>query len=184
MNLHLTPLKDCVVLEPKVIGDERGYFLESFNQRTFADLTGSNTVFVQDNQSYSKKGVLRGLHSQKGDSAQAKLVRVVKGEVLDVAVDVRKGSETYGQYFSIRLSEKNNLQLFVPRGFLHGFVVLSNDAIFQYKCDNYYDKSAEAGIHYADPQLAIDWILPHDQLIVSDKDIILPNLAEAGSPGF
>jgi len=184
MNIHLTPLKDCVVLEPKVIGDERGYFLESFNQRTFADLTGSNTVFVQDNQSYSKKGVLRGLHSQKGDSAQAKLVRVVKGEVLDVAVDVRKGSETYGQYFSIRLSEKNNLQLFVPRGFLHGFVVLSNDAIFQYKCDNYYDKSAESGIHYADPQLAIDWILPHDQLIVSDKDIILPNLAEAGSPGF
>ena len=133
MNLHLTPLKDCVVLEPKVIGDERGYFLESFNQRTFADLTGSNTVFVQDNQSYSKKGVLRGLHSQKGDSAQAKLVRVVKGEVLDVAVDVRKGSETYGQYFSIRLSEKNNLQLFVPRGFLHGFGVLSNDAFFQYK---------------------------------------------------
>jgi len=184
MNIHLTPLKDCVVLEPKVIGDERGYFLESFNQRTFADLTGSNTVFVQDNQSYSKKGVLRGLHSQKGDSAQAKLVRVVKGEVLDVAVDVREGSETYGQYFSIRLSEKNNLQLFVPRGFLHGFVVLSNDAIFQYKCDNYYDKSAESGIHYADPQLAIDWILPHDQLIVSDKDIILPNLAEAGSPGF
>jgi len=183
MNIHLTPLKDCVVLEPKVIGDERGYFLESFNQRTFADLTGSNTVFVQDNQSYSKKGVLRGLHSQKGDSAQAKLVRVVKGEVLDVAVDVREGSETYGQYFSIRLSEKNNLQLFVPRGFLHGFVVLSNDAIFQYKCDNYYDKSAESGIHYADPQLAIDWILPHDQLIVSDKDIILPNLAEAG-PGF
>ncbi|MGZ3753163.1 MAG: dTDP-4-dehydrorhamnose 3,5-epimerase, partial [Mucilaginibacter sp.] len=164
MNIHLTPLKNCVVLEPKIIGDERGYFLESFNQRTFADLTGSNTVFVQDNQSYSKKGVLRGLHSQKGDSAQAKLVRVVKGEVLDVAVDVRKGSETYGQYFSVRLSEKNNLQLFVPRGFLHGFVVLSDDAIFQYKCDNYYDKSAEAGIHYADPQLAIDWILPHDQL--------------------
>ncbi|MGZ3776884.1 MAG: dTDP-4-dehydrorhamnose 3,5-epimerase [Mucilaginibacter sp.] len=184
MNIHLTPLKNCVVLEPKIIGDERGYFLESFNQRTFADLTGSNTVFVQDNQSYSKKGVLRGLHSQKGDSAQAKLVRVVKGEVLDVAVDVRKGSETYGQYFSIRLSEKNNLQLFVPRGFLHGFVVLSDDAIFQYKCDNYYDKSAEAGIHYADPQLAIDWILPHDQLIVSEKDIILPNLAEAGNPGF
>ncbi|MGZ3945414.1 MAG: dTDP-4-dehydrorhamnose 3,5-epimerase [Mucilaginibacter sp.] len=184
MNIHLTPLKNCVVLEPKIIGDERGYFLESFNQRTFADLTGSNTVFVQDNQSYSKKGVLRGLHSQKGDSAQAKLVRVVKGEVLDVAVDVRKGSETYGQYFSIRLSEKNNLQLFVPRGFLHGFVVLSDDAIFQYKCDNYYDKSAEAGIHYADPQLAIDWILPHDQLIVSDKDIILPNLAEAISAGF
>jgi dTDP-4-dehydrorhamnose 3,5-epimerase len=184
MNIHLTPLKDCVVLEPKVIGDERGYFFESFNQQKFNDLTGSGTVFVQDNQSYSSKGVLRGLHSQKGDSVQAKLVRVVKGEVLDVAVDVRKGSETYGKYFSIRLSEKNNLQLFVPRGFLHGFVVLSDDAIFQYKCDNYYDKSAEAGIHYADPALAIDWILPHDQLTVAEKDILLPTLADAGELGF
>jgi dTDP-4-dehydrorhamnose 3,5-epimerase len=184
MNIHSTPLEGCVVIEPRVFGDERGYFFESFNQQKFTELTGHAIPFVQDNQSYSSKGVLRGLHLQKGDSAQSKLVRVVKGEVLDVAVDVRKGSKTYGQHFSIRLSEKNNLQLFVPRGFLHGFVVLSGDAIFQYKCDNYYDKSAEGGAHYADPALAIDWILPHDQLIVSDKDIILPKLADASEFGF
>ena len=184
MNLQPTPLEGCFIIEPRVFGDERGYFFESFNQEKFQKLSGDNTVFVQDNQSYSTKGVLRGLHFQTGQSAQAKLVRVVKGEVLDVAVDLRAGSKTYGKHFSLKISEKNNLQLFIPKGFAHGFIVLSDDAIFQYKCDNYYDKAAEGGIHYADSVLNIDWILPHDQLIVSGKDIELPNLADAGSFGF
>lgn len=184
MKVQSTPLEGCLIIEPNVFVDERGFFLESFNQQKFADQTGANAIFVQDNQSYSTKGVLRGLHLQKGGSAQAKLVRVVQGEVLDVAVDLRKGSKTFGQHFSIRLSDKNNLQLLVPRGFAHGFVVLSDYAIFQYKCDNYYDKPAEAGVHYADPDLAIDWILPHDQLIVAEKDLQLPNLADAGDFGF
>jgi dTDP-4-dehydrorhamnose 3,5-epimerase len=184
MNIQQTPLEGCLIIEPKVFVDERGQFLESFNQQKFADITGHDTVFVQDNQSYSAKGVLRGLHLQKGSSAQAKLVRVVQGEVLDVAVDLRKGSATYGRHFSLRISDKNNLQLFIPRGFGHGFVVLSDGAIFQYKCDNYYDKIAEGGVHYADPGLAIDWILPHDQLILSQKDMELPNLADAGDLGF
>jgi dTDP-4-dehydrorhamnose 3,5-epimerase len=178
MNVQPTPLEGCLVIGPKVFGDERGYFFESFNQQKFTELTGHKIPFVQDNQSYSAKGVLRGLHMQKGESAQTKLVRVVKGEVLDVVVDMRKNSATRGKHFKIKLSDKNNLQLLVPRGFLHGFVVLSDDAIFQYKCDNYYDKAAEAGVHFADPVLGIDWELPHDQLIVSDKDIMLPNLAD------
>jgi dTDP-4-dehydrorhamnose 3,5-epimerase len=128
--------------------------------------------------------VLRGLHFQKGSSAQAKLVRVVKGEVLDVAVDLRKGSSTYGRHFSLLLSESNHLQLFIPKGFAHGFVVTSDDAIFQYKCDNYYDKAAEGGIHYADSDLGIDWILPSDKLIVSSKDIGLPNMSAMETTGF
>ncbi|HWD87899.1 MAG TPA: dTDP-4-dehydrorhamnose 3,5-epimerase [Mucilaginibacter sp.] len=184
MNVQPTPLEGCFVLEPRVFGDSRGHFFESFNQQKFTELTSHNIPFVQDNQSYSTKGVLRGLHAQTGASVQSKLVRAVKGEVLDVAVDMRKASKTYKQHFSIRLSDQNNLQLFIPRGFLHGFVVLSDEAIFQYKCDNYYDKSAEAGAHYADRELAIDWILPHDQLIVSDKDIILPKISEADDFGF
>jgi dTDP-4-dehydrorhamnose 3,5-epimerase len=184
MNVQSTPLEGCFVIEPRVFGDPRGYFFESFNQQKFTELTGHTIPFVQDNHSYSSTGVLRGLHLQKGDSAQSKLVRVVEGEVLDVAVDMRKASKTYKQYFSARLSADNNLQLFVPRGFLHGFVVLSDNAIFQYKCDNYYDKAAEGGIHYADPELGVDWVLPHDELLVSDKDIILPNLNEAGELGF
>ncbi|MGZ3764885.1 MAG: dTDP-4-dehydrorhamnose 3,5-epimerase [Mucilaginibacter sp.] len=184
MKISSTPIDGCVIMEPGVFGDERGYFFESFNQKKFQDLTGYDTVFVQDNQSYSTKGVLRGLHLQKGSSAQAKLVRVVRGEVLDVAVDLRSGSKTYGQHFGVRLSESNNLQLFIPRGFAHGFVVLSDDAIFQYKCDNYYDKAAEGGVHYADPGLAIDWTIPQDQLIVSSKDMELPYLDNAGELGF
>jgi dTDP-4-dehydrorhamnose 3,5-epimerase len=184
MTTEATPLDGCIILKPTVFGDERGYFFESFNQKKFTDITGSDAVFVQDNQSYSTKGVLRGLHLQKGGSAQAKLVRVVKGEVLDVAVDLRKNSKTYGKHFGIRLSESNNLQFFVPRGFAHGFVVLSDDAIFQYKCDNYYDKAAEGGLHYADTALAIDWILPHDQLIVAAKDLELPTLGNVGELGF
>ena len=184
MTIESTPLEGCVIIKPTTFSDERGYFFESFNQQKFSDLTGSDTIFVQDNQSYSTKGVLRGLHLQKGDSAQAKLVRVVKGEVLDVAVDLRSGSSTYGQHVGVRLSDSNNLQLFIPRGFGHGFVVLSEDAIFQYKCDNYYDKPAEGGIHYADPDLAIDWILPHDQLIVAAKDLELPYFKNIGELDF
>jgi dTDP-4-dehydrorhamnose 3,5-epimerase len=184
MNIQSTPLEGCLIIEPKVFGDERGYFFESFNQQKFNALTGSKTVFVQDNQSYSTRGVLRGLHLQKGASSQAKLVRVIRGEVLDVAVDLRSGSETYGKHFSLKISGENNLQLFIPRGFAHGFVVLSDEAIFEYKCDNYYDKAAEGGINYADPELKIDWLLPHDELILSEKDIILPALADAGDLGF
>jgi dTDP-4-dehydrorhamnose 3,5-epimerase len=184
MTIELTPLEGCVVLKPTIYSDERGSFYESFNQKKFNELTGGEIVFVQDNQSYSKKGVLRGLHLQKGGSAQAKLVRVLKGEVLDVAVDLRSGSQTYGQHFAIKLSESNYLQLLVPRGFAHGFVVLSNDAVFQYKCDNYYDKSAEYGLHFADPELGIDWLLPHDELIINEKDKALPNLKDADPMGF
>ena len=184
MNIELTPLEGCIIIKPSVFGDERGYFFESFNQKKFQDLTGSDTVFVQDNQSYSTRGVLRGIHLQKGASAQAKLVRVVKGEVLDVAVDLRTGSPTYGKHFGLRLSDSNHFQLFIPRGFAHGFVVLSEDAIFQYKCDNYYDKASEGGVHYADPDLAIDWVLPHKQLIVSPKDVELPYMDSIGDLGF
>ena len=184
MNIQSTPLEGCIIIEPRVFSDERGYFFESFNQQKFNDLTGLDTVFVQDNQSFSSKGVLRGLHLQKGASAQAKLVRVVKGEVLDVAVDLRTTSKTYGKHFSVRLSDTNNLQFFIPRGFAHGFVVLSDQAIFEYKCDNYYDKAAESGVHYADPQLAIDWILPHEQLVLSEKDLELLTLDKVGDLGF
>ena len=184
MNIKPTLLEGCVIIEPRVFGDDRGYFFESFSQKNFFEQTGNNTVFVQDNESYSTKGVLRGLHFQKGEAAQTKLVRVVKGEVLDVCVDLRKNSPTYGQYIGVNLSENNKLQLLIPRGFAHGFVVLSDEAVFQYKCDSYYNKEAEGGIHYADYQLAIDWLLPLDELIVSQKDMELPVLADAGELGF
>lgn len=184
MTIELTPLEGCVLLKPRVFNDDRGYFFESYNQQTFNELTGTNTTFVQDNQSYSSKGTLRGLHLQKGEHAQAKLVRVVKGEVLDVAVDLRPGSATYGQYVGARLSEENQHQLFVPRGFAHGFVVLSDTAIFAYKCDNFYNKASEGGLHYADPSLNIDWILPADSLQTSEKDRILPYLADVQEPFF
>jgi len=184
MTIESTPLKGCIIIKPSLFGDERGYFFESFNLEKFRALTGIDIVFVQDNQSYSTKGVLRGLHLQKGASAQAKLVSVVKGEVLDVAVDLRQNSKTYGKHFSIKLSGDNHLQLFIPRGFAHGFVVLSDDAIFQYKCDNYYDKAVEGGIYYADPDLAIDWILPYEQLVVSPKDLELPNMSAMETTGF
>jgi dTDP-4-dehydrorhamnose 3,5-epimerase len=184
MTIESTPLKGCLIIKPSIFGDSRGYFFESFNQEKFRALTGIDTHFVQDNQSYSTRGVLRGLHLQKGSSAQSKLVSVAKGEVLDVAVDLRSHSKTYGKQFSIRLSGENNLQLYIPRGFAHGFVVLSDEAIFQYKCDNYYDKAAEGGIYYADPDLGIDWLLPYEQLIVSPKDLELPNLSAMGATGF
>ncbi len=179
MNATETKLKGCFILEPRVFKDERGYFFESFNEKLFNELTGTDTHFVQDNQSYSSKGVLRGLHYQTGDWAQAKLVRVVSGSVLDVAVDMRPGSETYGQHVAVELSAENKKQLFIPRGFAHGFIVLSDTAEFAYKCDNFYNKDSEGGVIYNDAKLGIDWGLPEDTLIVSEKDKELPVLAEA-----
>ena len=174
MKIVQTPLKGCVVLTPTVFSDGRGSFFESYKKETFNEALGQEVNFVQDNESFSSKGVLRGLHFQKGAFAQAKLVRVVHGSVLDVAVDLRPDSTTYGQHFSIELSADNKKQLFVPRGFAHGFVVLSNTAVFSYKCDNYYNKESERGIIYNDPMLNIDWILPSEQLQLSEKDLLLP----------
>lgn len=179
MKVKETKLKGCFIMEPKVFEDSRGYFFESFNQNTFNKLIGENINFIQDNESFSTKGVLRGLHFQKGEYAQAKLVRVIKGCVLDIAVDIRKESPTFGQYVSLELSEENKKQFFIPRGFAHGFIVLSETAIFSYKCDNFYNKEAEGGIIYNDKQLKIDWKLTEDEFIVSDKDIQLPILKSA-----
>jgi len=179
MNIKETNIKGCFIIEPKVFHDKRGYFLESYNQKLFYELTGLNTNFVQDNESYSTKGVLRGLHYQKGKYAQAKLVRVIKGKVLDVAVDIRKDSLTYGKHLAIELSEENKKQFFAPRGFAHGFIVLSNSALFSYKCDNFYNKDSERGIIYNDPQLNIDWKIPQEEFIVSEKDKCLPKLKNA-----
>lgn len=176
MKLIKTKLEGCFILDPTVFKDERGYFFESYNRNLFNKITETNTVFVQDNESYSSKGVLRGLHYQKGEFAQAKLVRVIKGKVLDVAVDLRESSKTYGEYISVELSEENKKQLFVPRGFAHGFVVLSETAIFSYKCDNFYNKESEGGIIYNDATLKIDWQLSKSQLIISEKDKFLPKL--------
>jgi dTDP-4-dehydrorhamnose 3,5-epimerase len=184
MTITTTPLEGCIVLTPRIFNDDRGYFFETFNERTFNEAVGREVHFVQDNQSFSTKGVLRGLHLQKGEHSQAKLVRVTKGEVLDVAVDLRKDSPTYGQQYSTKLSAENNAQFFIPRGFAHGFLVLSDDAIFQYKCDNYYNKQSEGGLHYADPALGINWEFDAGSLLVSDKDKELPFLADAGDFGF
>jgi dTDP-4-dehydrorhamnose 3,5-epimerase len=184
MNITQTPIEGCILLTPRVFSDERGYFFETFNERTFNEALGFEVRFVQDNQSFSTKGVLRGLHLQKGEFSQAKLVRVTKGEVLDVAVDLRKASATYGQYYAVTLSAENNSQLFIPRGFGHGFIVLSDEAVFQYKCDNYYNKQSEGGLHYADPSIAINWGLDTKHLIVSEKDQELPFLKDAGDFGF
>lgn len=174
-----TKLKGCFVLEPAVFADERGYFMESFNEERFNAAVDNNVNFIQDNQSFSSIGVIRALHYQVGQHAQAKLVRVLSGNVLDVAVDLRKDSPTFGEHFSIELSGENKKQLFIPRGFGHGFVVLSNTAEFFYKCDNYYNKESEGGVIFSDPSLNIDWKLPHEQLIVSEKDRILPTLKNA-----
>lgn len=179
MIVRETKLKGCMVLEPKVFNDERGYFFESFNQKTFNKLVEQNIAFIQDNESFSSKGVLRGLHYQIGEHAQAKLVRVIKGRVLDVAVDVRKNSSTFGQYIAIELTEENKKQLFIPRGFAHGFVVLSDTAVFSYKCDNFYNKASEGGVIYNDKDLNIDWKLDEKEFIVSKKDLELPTLKEA-----
>jgi dTDP-4-dehydrorhamnose 3,5-epimerase len=179
MNFIPTQLEGCYIIEPKIIYDERGYFMESFNEKIFQKGIGQEVYFVQDNQSYSSKGVLRGLHYQIGAHAQAKLVRVLQGKVLDVAVDIRPDSTTFGQHISIILSAENQKQFFVPRGFAHGFVVLSETATFFYKCDNYYNKESEGGIIYNDPTLNIDWNLNVGELIVSEKDKVLPTLENA-----
>ncbi|AWA29262.1 dTDP-4-dehydrorhamnose 3,5-epimerase [Flavobacterium magnum] len=179
MNFIKTELEGCFIIEPKLIYDGRGYFMESFNEKLFNDKTGSDTHFVQDNQSYSTRGVLRGLHYQTGDHAQAKLVRVLHGEVLDVAVDIRPGSPTFGRHVDVILSGENQRQFFVPRGFAHGFLVLSDTATFFYKCDNFYNKESEGGIMYNDPDIGINWQFDAETLIISEKDQFLPNLANA-----
>ena len=169
MKITTTAIEGVVILEPKVFGDERGYFFESFSQREFEEKV-CKTTFVQDNESSSRYGVLRGLHFQKPPHAQAKLVRVVKGKVLDIAVDIRKGSPTFGHHVSTELSGENKRQLFIPRGFAHGFAVLSDEVVFQYKCDNYYVPHSEGGILWNDPALGIDWKLPEEDVILSEKD--------------
>lgn len=163
------------VFEPQVWGDERGYFFESYNYNTFKE-AGIDNVFVQDNQARSTYGVLRGLHYQKGEHCQAKLVSVLEGKVLDVVVDIREGSPTYGKYYSIELSAENKRQLFVPKGFAHGYVVLSETADFFYKCDNFYNKDSEGGVSYNDPQLNIDWKIDLKDAILSPKDTVWPNV--------
>jgi dTDP-4-dehydrorhamnose 3,5-epimerase len=170
-------IKGAFLLKPKVFGDSRGYFFESFNKKEFEEyISGVN--FVQDNESKSSTGVLRGLHFQKGEYAQAKLVRVIKGAVLDVIVDIRPDSSTFGKHFSVELTGKNKLQLFLPRGMAHGFVVLEDDTIFAYKVDNVYSPENESGIIYDDPYLSIDWQLPESSLILSEKDKKLPQFKE------
>ncbi|MCR5861164.1 dTDP-4-dehydrorhamnose 3,5-epimerase [Flavobacterium sp. J372] len=176
MNVIATELEGCLIIEPKVFYDERGYFMETFNESAFEANTGIKAHFVQDNQSKSTRGVLRGLHYQTGAYAQAKLVRVIEGEVLDVVVDIRPESKTYGQHISVLLSSENNKQFFIPRGFAHGFVVLSDTATFFYKCDNIYNKDSEGGIAYNDDSLKIDWQLEDEILIISEKDKYLPEL--------
>jgi len=179
MNFVPTKLAGCYVIEPKIILDERGYFMESFNEKTFQNGIGQAVHFVQDNQSFSSKGVLRGLHYQTGEHAQAKLVRVLQGEVLDVAVDIRPDSPTFGQYESVLLSGENQKQFFVPRGFAHGFLVLSETATFFYKCDNFYNKESEGGIIYNDETININWQFSLEDLIISEKDKVQPTLENA-----
>ena len=170
-----TPIQDCFILEPTVFSDERGSFFESYSKERFERAIGRQVDFVQDNQSTSKRGTLRGLHFQKGIYAQAKLIRVIKGEVLDVIVDIRKESPTFGQHFKVLLSAQNPKMLFIPRGIAHGFLSLEDEVVFAYKCDNYYHHEAESGILYNDPDLAIDWGLSEEQLLLSPKDRQLPS---------
>ena len=175
MNIVKTEIEGVLIIEPKVFGDERGYFFESFSQRAFEEKV-SDTVFLQDNESKSTYGVLRGLHFQKPPFEQAKLVRVVKGKVLDIAVDLREDSPTYGRHVATELSEENKWQLFIPRGFAHGSVVLSEEVMFQYKCDNYYMPEYEGALLWNDPQLNIDWMLPEEDIRLSEKDKKNPTL--------
>lgn len=179
MEVIKTEIEGVVIIEPKILGDERGYFFESFNAAEFARKVGVNTVFVQDNESKSKYGVLRGLHFQKGEFAQSKLVRVVEGRVIDVAVDIRRGSPTFGKHVAVELSKENKRQLFISRGFAHGFAVLSEDAVFQYKCDNLYAPDHEGAIAWNDPKIGIDWQIRPEDVILSEKDRKHPTLDEA-----
>ena len=177
MNVIKTDIEGLYVIEPRVFADDRGYFFESYNQREFDEKVGP-VRFVQDNESRSQYGVVRGLHFQKGEHAQAKLVRVVEGSVLDVAVDLRPESPTYGKHFSVELTAENHRQFFIPRGFAHGFSVLSQVAVFQYKCDNLYCPECEGAIIWNDPDLAIDWRIPTDRIILSPKDAKHPRLKD------
>lgn len=180
LELEQTPLKDCFLLKPSVFRDHRGTFLESFNQQRFEEVTGLKLNFIQDNQSSSQKGVLRGLHFQKGPFAQTKLVRTVLGKVLDVVVDLRPQSPTFKKSFKAVLSDENHHQLLVPSGFAHGFLTLSERSVFAYKCDQFFNKEADAGVYFNDPTFDIDWEFPEDQLILSEKDKNLPTFEELG----
>ena len=182
MNVIDTKIEGVKIVEPRLFGDQRGYFFESFSERDFAQATGMMSRFVQDNESKSCYGVVRGLHFQKPPYAQAKLVRVVRGSVLDVAVDIRRGSPTYGQYVAVELSGDNHLQLFLPKGMAHGFAVLSDEAVFQYKCDEYYHPEAEGAVAWDDPQIGIDWGLSPDKVILSEKDHHHPYFKDFISP--
>lgn len=175
MKVIETGLKDCYVIEPQFFKDNRGCFLLEYNKKEFQEKTGFTGNFVLGNQSISEYGVVRGLHLQRGEFSQAKLIRVVKGKILDVAVDARKNSNTYGKVFSVELSAENNKQLFVPKGFLHGFSVLENDTIVSYKCDNYYNFESEDGVIYNDKDLNIDWKIPFEDIVLSEKDLKLKN---------
>ena len=178
MNIIRTDIPDLLVIEPDIYGDSRGYFFESFSRRKFEEATGIKVDFVQDNESRSSYGVVRGLHFQKSPYAQAKLVRVVRGRVRDIAVDLRPDSPTFGKYHAIELSEDDHRQFFIPKGFAHGFSVLSEDAVLQYKCDEYYAPESEGGIAWNDPDLDIDWQIPEDKMIISPKDQNHPTLKE------
>ena len=179
MEIIKTAIEGVVIIEPRLFKDDRGYFFESFSQREFAEKV-RKVDFVQDNESKSSYGVLRGLHFQKPPYAQSKLVRVIKGSVLDVAVDIRKGSPTFGEHVSVELTERNHRQFFIPRGFAHGFVVLTEEVIFQYKCDNFYAPQCEGALAWDDPALKIDWKVPADKIILSEKDKYHERLEEVG----
>ena len=182
INVIKTDIEGVLIIEPKMFGDARGYFLESFNAKEFAEKTGLNINFVQDNESMSSYGVMRGLHFQRPPYTQSKLVRCVKGAVLDVAVDIRKGSPTYGRHVAVELTEDNHRQFFVPRGFAHGFAVLSETAVFQYKCDNFYAPQADGGISILDENLGIDWKIPTEKALLSEKDTKHALLKDFDSP--
>lgn len=177
MKVIPTSIPDVLIIEPQVYKDDRGYFFEVFSQREF-DEKVAPIRFVQDNESCSTYGVVRGLHFQMGDAAQSKLVRVIEGEVIDVAVDIRRGSPTFGRYVAVEITGENNRQLFIPRGFAHGFAVKSPKAVFAYKCDNFYAPESEAGIAWNDPQVAVEWGIPEGDIILSPKDMLLPHLSE------
>ena len=179
MTFTRTKIEDVIIIEPQVHGDDRGYFVETFRQDKLEEFLGFKVNFCQDNESKSSRGVLRGLHYQLSPTAQTKLVRVIQGCVLDVAVDIRKGSPTFGQYIAVELSAQNKKQLFVPRGFAHGFVVLEDDTIFAYKVDNYYSPTNDRGVAFNDPAIGIDWIVPTAELNLSDKDTKQPMLTDA-----
>lgn len=170
MNVIRAAIEGVYIIEPQLFGDARGYFMESFSERDFASATGLDVRFVQDNESRSKRGVLRGLHFQRAPYAQAKLVRVVSGRVLDVAVDIRPESSTFGKYVATELSGENHRQMFIPKGFAHGYVVLEDDTVFQYKCDEFYHPESEGGIAWNDPQIGIEWGIPESEIILSEKD--------------